>query len=318
MQPDRERIEHLSVETGFRNNALEKVIRLTDILNDIFKHPFLSDVFVLKGGTALNLFFGPPSRLSVDLDFNYIGSTDRAEMLNNRERVENTVASICKSSGYLVQKSAYAHAGRKFYLGFVNIDGICDRIEVDINYLHRQLLLPYCTRSAWTADNSQNCSGKLISIEELCAGKICACFDRTSPRDIYDVVKLPLIAGRNWSSSIMRSIIIAYTGLLPKPVSDYSIEIVMRRLTREHFLKTLIPMLLVDDHPEFDSLRSEAWKILESFTILNDNEQEFVNRLQRGELLPELLFPDNKRLQELMRTHPPLLWKVQNAREHFR
>ncbi|MCK4506518.1 MAG: nucleotidyl transferase AbiEii/AbiGii toxin family protein [Candidatus Aegiribacteria sp.] len=67
MQPDRERIEYLSAKTGFRINALEKVIRLTDILNDIFKHPFLSDVFVLKGGTALNLFFGPPSRLSVDL-----------------------------------------------------------------------------------------------------------------------------------------------------------------------------------------------------------------------------------------------------------
>ena len=82
MQPDKERIEHLSVKTGFRVNALEKVIRLTDILNDIFKHPFLSDVFVLKGGTALNLFFGPPSRLSVDLDFNYIGVTDNTNVSN--------------------------------------------------------------------------------------------------------------------------------------------------------------------------------------------------------------------------------------------
>ena len=316
MRPDRERIEHLSAETGFRSNVLEKVIRLTDILNDIFKHPFLSDALVLKGGTALNLFFGPPSRLSVDLDFNYIGVTDKVEMLNNRNRVENTVTSICEASGYFVQKSAYAHAGRKFFLGFMNIDGTRDRIEVDINYLHRQLLLPYCTRSAWTSDNSQNCSGKLTSIEELCAGKICACFDRTSPRDIYDMVRLPLIAGRKWNSSIMRSIIIAYTGVLPKPVSDYSKDILMRRVTREHFLKTLIPMLLVDDHPEFNSLISEAWKILETFTILNDDEQEFINRLQQGELLPELLFPDSKRLQELVKTNPPLLWKVQNAKKH--
>ena len=115
----------------------------------------------------------------------------------------------------------------------------------------------------------------------------------------------------------MRSIIIAYTGLLPKPVSDYSIDIVMRRVTREHFLKTLTPMLLEADHPEFDSLKSEAWKILETFTILNDDEREFVNRLQKGELLPELLFPDNKRLQELLSNHPPLLWKVLNARKHF-
>jgi len=116
----------------------------------------------------------------------------------------------------------------------------------------------------------------------------------------------------------MRSIILAYTGLLPKSVSDYSMDTVMRRITREHFLKTLIPMLLVDDNPEFDSLKSEAWKILEAFTILNDDEQEFVNKLQKGKLLPELLFPDNKDMQELIRTHPPLLWKVQNARKYFR
>ena len=46
MQPDKERIEYLSAKTGFRNNALEKAIRFTDILNVIFKYLFIAGISV--------------------------------------------------------------------------------------------------------------------------------------------------------------------------------------------------------------------------------------------------------------------------------
>jgi hypothetical protein len=46
-------------------------------MHDIALHPFLSRVLALEGGTPLNPAFGPPTRLSVDLDFNYIGQVDR-------------------------------------------------------------------------------------------------------------------------------------------------------------------------------------------------------------------------------------------------
>ena len=56
------------------------MIRLGELTADIGRHPFLSRVLALKGGTALNLMFDSPARLSVDLDFNYIGQEDRARM----------------------------------------------------------------------------------------------------------------------------------------------------------------------------------------------------------------------------------------------
>jgi predicted nucleotidyltransferase component of viral defense system len=71
MSPDRESILALSSDTGFRPETLEKVIRLGELLADVTRHPLLSRVLVLKGGTAINLFFGEPRRLSVDLDFNW-------------------------------------------------------------------------------------------------------------------------------------------------------------------------------------------------------------------------------------------------------
>ena len=77
-------LEGLATETGFRSDTLEKLIRLGGLAADIGRHPMLSRVLALKGGTALNLMFGPPARLSVDLDFNYIGHEDREAMQADR------------------------------------------------------------------------------------------------------------------------------------------------------------------------------------------------------------------------------------------
>ena len=44
------------MQTGFRPEILEKVIRLMDLLNAIFTDDYLASRLALKGGTALNLF----------------------------------------------------------------------------------------------------------------------------------------------------------------------------------------------------------------------------------------------------------------------
>ena len=100
-----EHIDGLAMESGFRPETLEKVIRLGEMAADIGRHPLLSRVLVLKGGTALNLMFGSPARLSVDLDFNYIGYEDRAKMQADRAEVERATAIIGDGQGYRVQQS---------------------------------------------------------------------------------------------------------------------------------------------------------------------------------------------------------------------
>ncbi len=106
-----EYIEGLATETGFRPETLEKVIRLGEFAADVGRHPLLSRALALKGGTALNLMFGSPARLSVDLDFNYIGQEDRAGMQADRLEVERAIVIIGEGQGYRVQRSRDAHAG---------------------------------------------------------------------------------------------------------------------------------------------------------------------------------------------------------------
>ncbi len=133
MSLSRERAVQLAAETGFRADMLEKVVRLGELLADIRRHPVLSSPLALKGGTALNLSLEAPPRLSVDLDFNYVASADRERMQHDRPVLERAVESLAAARGYRVQRSRDEHAGRKLYLSYVNVEGVRDRMEVDLN-----------------------------------------------------------------------------------------------------------------------------------------------------------------------------------------
>ena len=94
MSPNIEFLKRCSIETGYRADILEKVIRLGKFAAEIAKHPFLGQALALKGGTALNLCYGAPKRLSVDLDYNYIAHMEREKMLMDRPEVEKALADV--------------------------------------------------------------------------------------------------------------------------------------------------------------------------------------------------------------------------------
>ncbi|MGH7556405.1 MAG: nucleotidyl transferase AbiEii/AbiGii toxin family protein [Gemmatimonadota bacterium] len=118
MVVDRQELIRLAAAHGYREATLEKVIRLGDFLDQMRRHPLLTRALLLKGGTALNLCFGPPRRLSVDLDFNYVGSPDRQGMLNERPEIEAAIHRVGESRDYRIQESRDEHGRRKFFLGY--------------------------------------------------------------------------------------------------------------------------------------------------------------------------------------------------------
>ena len=71
--------------TGFIKDNVEKVMRLADILEFICSTQW-KDKLVLKGGTAINLFYRQLPRLSVDIDLDYIGQS-KEEMGEDKERL---------------------------------------------------------------------------------------------------------------------------------------------------------------------------------------------------------------------------------------
>lgn len=70
------------------------------------------------------------------------------------------------------------------------------------------------------------------------------------------------------------------------------------------------------DQPSARYLREAAWETVAPLLELDDAEREYTERIQIGELLPELLFPDDAEIADRLRRHPALLWKMENAKRY--
>jgi len=121
-------ILELADSTKFPADNLEKVLRLRELLIEFHKHSFLRGKLVLKGGTALNLFYLNLGRLSVDIDLNYIGHVDREPTLEDRPEICKAVEQITTGLGYQLQKGVDDYALREWYLNFTNYAARPDRI----------------------------------------------------------------------------------------------------------------------------------------------------------------------------------------------
>lgn len=311
-----EHIEGLASETGFRPETLEKVIRLGEFAADVGRHPLLSRVLALKGGTALNLMFGSPARLSVDLDFNYIGQEERACMQADRPEVERAIVIIGEGQGYRVQQSRDAHAGRKIYLSYTSAAGTPDRIEVDLNFLFRIPLGEVATRPLWQPPGVACPEVRVVPLEELFTGKLRATLDRAMPRDLFDTVRLPGYGAELWDSLRLRRIHVALAATLPHPLYDYGQDR-FERVTDRSIEEQLVPMLHSAEQPIADELKERAWYVVEPLVTLDEAEREYIDRVHAGELLPELLFPDDEELANRLTRYPALLWKIENVRRHL-
>ncbi len=310
-------LQRCAAETGYRPDALEKVIRLGELAGDVGRHPFLGAVLALKGGTALNLCFGTPNRLSVDLDFNYIGDANREKMQADRPQVEEALEQLAQRRGYRIQRSADAFAGRKFYLTYGSVLGHQDRIETDLNFLFRTPIGVTRLGTLWQPGGLDQPVLPVVSLDELCIGKVLALLDRAAARDAWDVARLPEIAGDSLSSRLFRSRLIVLSAILNHPLETYERRMLEERIDDRSIAEQLVPMLSGSELRGVTDLVERAWAVVGPFLKLTPEEREYTAAIQRGELYTDFLFPDDPKAGKCLGEHPAIQWKLLNVRGHL-
>jgi predicted nucleotidyltransferase component of viral defense system len=168
---------------SYRPEMLEKVYHLLELLEEFMAVPYLSDRLALKGGTAINLFYTEQfPRLSVDLDFNYIGSANQEIMQKEKPELETILLDICKRHQYELHRNPRNHAGGKTVLVYKSLSGTKGRLEIDLNYVYR---IPLWSPE-WHSSPSwlKATKAKVLDIHELAAGKLNALLEREVSRDL--------------------------------------------------------------------------------------------------------------------------------------
>jgi predicted nucleotidyltransferase component of viral defense system len=304
--------------TGFRAEILEKVIRLMELLETLRSHPFLRTRIALKGGTALNLFVLDVPRLSVDVDLNYVGAASVDGMTQERPKVEQAIQAVCGRLGIGVRRVPSRHAGGKWRLSYAGVRGP-GTLELDVNFLLRTPLWPPTTSDSRSVGNHLSKDVPVLDLHELAAGKLAAVFGRQASRDLFDARELLRQEGLN--SRRLRLGFVVYGGSNRRDWRTLSAD--MAGTSPEEVDRQLVPMLRADLAPLRGELQAwtsrlveECRDLMKAILPLEENEIEFLTRLNEGgEIAPELLTPDSEE-QRVIGSHPGLLWKALNVRQH--
>lgn len=160
-----------------------KVALLVHILPYVAKE----DIFALKGGTAINLFYRDLPRLSVDIDLTYIPVKDRTESLAEINEVMDRIATAIEHGirGAQTQRIKGGGGGATRVLARLrNVE-----IKIETSPVTRGVVHDPETRSVSEAveDKFGYAEMKVVSFEDLFGGKLHAAVDRQHPRDLYDV-----------------------------------------------------------------------------------------------------------------------------------
>lgn len=178
--------------------AARKKVPLTAIERDYAQGWFLSALkdsnLALKGGTAIRKVYIQDYRYSDDLDFTLLKDLDGKEIYND---ILDTIHTAKENSGIQFTDELRLNENRngfvgKAYFRLHRYGSTPIKIKIDITRKDSEpIIMPPLMKPLIDPYSDNPGSMVLVySIEEIFAEKIRSLFQRTRPRDLYDISKL--------------------------------------------------------------------------------------------------------------------------------
>jgi len=260
------------------------------------------EVFALKGGTPINFFIRDLPRLSVDIDLTYLPINERDLALDDIShaliRVSKEMERRIPGTRIVLKKIHGTNALKGI---IVNQQGITVKIEPNL-VLRGSVYPPEIKTLSKKAQSLFELSvqSRMLSMDELYAGKICAALDRQHPRDLFDVHFL--IKNEGLTTRIHRAFIV-YLISHPRPM----IEIIspQPKDIRDIFEKEFKGMIAEGvTCEELETTRDDLVFMLRS--ELTPDEKKFIVSMKEGH--PRWDFLALEGIEKL----PAVKWKLLN------
>jgi len=283
--------------TNSLNPAYIKTVRLLlAVAPTIFK----DSPFVLKGGTAINLFLRDMPRLSVVPDLVVADhGLSRDEAFRVISSALDSMAAELARDGYVCEVGA-TKDGDEVKL-FIQHDRT--RLKVEVNHVFRGTVLPtgLCSlvpraQEAFRTDLQL----PVLHADELYGSKLVAAMDRQHPRDIFDVMGLYENGGLTPG---MVECFVCYLAGHNRPVHEvlFGNEVEISAAFTNEFAG------MTSDAVTLNALLAVRRRLLAELpAMLTVNQRAFLSGLVRGE--PEWTLMECGHLAEM----PAIRWKLEN------
>lgn len=306
----RENVVKISKETGFIKDNVEKVLRLADLLETLFSTGW-ENKLALKGGTAINMFYRNMSRLSVDIDLDYLGQA-KEEMIEDKVRLKEYMSTLIYNKGYEFSETIRQHYALDSYiLNYTNNAGNKDIIKVEVNFLDRTHILPICESKVNILGIESAVPIKILDKHELYGSKLAALIDRSKPRDVYDVYGL-VKDRENYNSTLLRKSLVFYNCVGGYADILQFDEKKLDMITKNDYRKMLQPMLSKQERFNSSEAINSIKNYLKELMVFNKDEKLFIEKFKEKEFKPELLFDEGNSAVRVG-WHPMAFWKCEKT-----
>lgn len=233
-------------------------------------------------------------------------------MLTSREKIDGIIRSYMQYEGYaLSPKSRFSHSLDSYYYNYTNVGGNPDIIKIELNYSLRSHILEAEERRI-TTDAFGN-SIKVITLDpmEIYAAKANALLSRAAARDLYDFEKMIQKDLFSQKRDMFRKCIVFYAAVSAEVINKTFSTDAIETITFKKIRRELFPVLRQEERTQQFDINEKIHVVkqyLKTLMKLTDSEKEFLDKFERKEYEPGLLF-DDETIQKRIAEHPMALWK---------
>lgn len=296
-------LQRLQRDTGFSVDFIEKVYHITRMLLEIYEEEGLSKNLALKGGTALNFVYLDVPRLSIDLDFNFIGAVEKEEMLKARPTITEGIIGAADRLGYRATKKPSSYIMERFLIRYKTLKGLRDSLKVEINYLER---VPFMGRAKrgfrHFFDDVQEFEVNTYILEEICAMKTKAMVERLYARDLFDIYNLSKL---RLQREMLRKLMILYMLVAGKEPGIDGLVSKIRRCDERWVAQKVSQFITQGQVLNPASIKKDVAEFYEDVFKLDDRDKKFLTLIGKGVVDLDVLFAGIKYNRKAQR-HPSL------------
>ncbi|WP_206215131.1 nucleotidyl transferase AbiEii/AbiGii toxin family protein [Adlercreutzia sp. ZJ138] len=163
------------------SDQVEQDLLLAQAICEIANDELLGRELIIRGGTAFHkLYLDQPCRYSEDLDYVRTSTGGIGDIMKR-------LTEMGRSLGFEVRTQMTRHP--KVFWRFVSTSGVKRKIKLEINTFERSPMLPLVSKetsveSAWYTGYAEV---PVFQVEELCATKVRALYQRSKGRDLFDL-----------------------------------------------------------------------------------------------------------------------------------
>ena len=308
MNYSKQYLSELSAKTNFLKDNLEKILRLSEILNFLNTDNVFKGKLALKGGTAINLTAIELPRLSVDIDLDFTENLPKEYINEIKGQFTKRLTDYMWQEGYSLMVSPREHyALLSFTFNYVNNAGNRDNIKIEINFMDRCHILPLEQKQTLTNGVTNKIEILTLNTIELYASKINALLSRATPRDLYDVnamIEKNIVKDKN----LLRKCLIFYNMSGGEQDIDNLTYGNIEKINYMKFKTQLKPVISKTDKFDLDKAKLKVVNYLKELINLTQKEECFITEFKKQNYEPELLFEDKNIIENIL-FHPMALWR---------